>query len=94
MPFLGITHINTPISGYDGMLGLGPKSSFLTNLSALKTFSPNVSLFFGSQLPGSTAKSSATFGCPIPPTVADGTKFDGEFHDIASYSDMWLIQAT
>lgn len=34
MPFLGITRINTPISGYDGMLGLGPKSSFLTNLAA------------------------------------------------------------
>jgi hypothetical protein len=34
MPFLGITHITTPITGYDGMLGLGPKSNFLTNLAA------------------------------------------------------------
>ena len=70
--------------GYDGILGLGPKSKFMANLSAMKVYNDTASLFLGSPMPGSTEKSMISFGCDMPPKNAEDKAFDKVFIEVQS----------
>ena len=51
-----------------------------------------VSIFLGDPSEEGKAKSSATFGCPVPAKIADGNSFSGTFHDIAPKTkDTWEV---
>lgn len=79
--------------GYDGILGLGPKSSYLANLGAMKVYNETASIFLGSPMPGSTEKSLISFGCDIPAKNATGKAFEKVFIDVQSNPDIWLLQS-
>lgn len=91
MEFLGVTEATSSINKIDGVLGLSPKSSFISYLVGSEQYPPEVTLFLGELGKGGPGKSSAVFGCSEPKKDQHGNEIKEKFHNFETSELNWEI---